>query len=101
MDHLGHTGGGARREQVDGAVDVDRPQQVGVAGERHLGHVVHHDVDSLDGPAHDRHVADVALHELDVGRPVGGVVQVEHADTVAGRGEAGDEQRTEVAAAAR
>ena len=35
-------------EQEGRAVDVDRPEQLGVPGQRHLGHVVVHDVDAVD-----------------------------------------------------
>ena len=54
----------------------------------------------VDRAADDGHVAHVAPHELDLGRSVGGVVQVEHADPVTGLQQTLHEQRAEVAAAA-
>ena len=56
---LRDTGVAARLEQDARAVDVDRAQQLVVAGERHLGDVVEHDVDAVDGCPHGGRVADV------------------------------------------
>ena len=100
MDDLGDTGGRTGTQQVDRAVDVDRPEQLAILGERHLGDVVQHDVDAVDGVAHDRLVADVTLDELDIGRPVVGIVQVEHSDVMAGSMQSCDDERTEIAAPA-
>ena len=70
-------------EQDAGAVDVDRAQQVGVAGQRHLGDVVVHDVDAVDGGPHGGGVADVGGDDLDA-RPGGaGDVDVEQPHVVA------------------
>lgn len=86
-------------QQQRRAVDVDRAQQLLVLGQRHLGHVVEHHVGTVDGCCHHLRIADVALHQLDLRRAVVDVVEVEHADGVAGGDEAVDEQRPEVAAA--
>ena len=54
-----------RRGAIARAVDVDRAQQPRVAGQRHLGDVVEHDVDAVDGGAHRSRVADVGGDDLD------------------------------------
>ena len=59
------TPGVARREEhVRGADDVHRPEQVAVAGERHLGDVVEHDVDAVARARARVAVAHVAGDEL-------------------------------------
>ena len=55
-----------RREQdVGGADDVDRLEQVAVLGQRHLGDVVEHDVDAVARLADGVAVADVGDDDLD------------------------------------
>ena len=90
----------ARTQQDRGPPDVDRLEQLAVPGQRHLRDVVEDDVDAGDGPGDRGGVPDVALHELDVGRPVGGVDQVEHPHPVAGVAQVVGEQGPEVPAAA-
>src|SRR5690606_28304972 len=94
-------------EHVGGAGHVDRPEQVAVAGQGHLGDVVQDDVDALARGPQRVEVADVAGDVVDVRLGPGGSerapgprrVQVEDPDLVTPRqGEVG-EDRAEVAAA--
>ena len=62
---LGDAGVAGGDEHVGGADDVDRPEQVAVLGQRHLGDVVEHDVDAVARRAHGVEVADVADDDLD------------------------------------
>ena len=87
--------------RVARAVDVDRAQQLAVLGERHLGDVVEHDVDAVDGAA-DR-VADRGCRRATNSTPPAarvGDVDVEEPDGVAALDEAVGRAATEVAVAA-
>ena len=61
-----------REEHVGGAGDVDRPEQVAILGQRHLGDVVEHDVDAVAGVAQGAEVAHVAGHVLEPGARLAG-----------------------------
>ena len=89
----------AGTQQDRGPPDVDRLEQLPVPGQRHLRNVVEDDVDAGDRPGDRGGVPDVPLHELDVGRPIGRVDQVEHPHPVAGVTQVLGEQGPEVPAA--
>ena len=67
--------------------------------QRHLSDVVVDDVAALYRLGNRAGISDVAGHELDAVRTVGGLVEVEHADTMATLHQPVDEQRSEVATA--
>ena len=70
-----------------------------ILGQRHLGNVVEHQVDTLDCLRHHGGLTDVSLDELDIDWAIGCVVDVEHTYLMAGFDQMSDEQRAEVAAA--
>ncbi len=89
----------ARGEQkVGGAEDVHRPEQLAVARQRDLRHVVEHRVDPGAGACQRVAVANVALDELDVRTSLGGWVHVEDPDPLAPGERLVGEDAAEVAA---
>src|SRR5204863_9297360 len=94
-----HTCGPRCDEDVGRADDVDRLEQMPVAGQRHLRDVVEHDVDAVTGTFDRRAVADVARDVLDVGAEVTGRIEVEDPDGGADGERLAGELRAEVPAA--
>ena len=81
-------------------MDVNALEKALVARQRHLGHAMVNHVGSPARFANAIQIADIALYEIDLGRPIIHVNQIEIANRRAAREQHIDQQRAKVARAA-